>query len=306
MLLNFLQEHGQEVAGHAAQAAEQAEHVPWLVEQVNNLFGPSVFELQAAIMPTIYKAVGGFFGPKWPGEGLSYDQYVATGNLPIPTHIVMFLLAVIIVVGVLTFLRRKLSVESPTTRQQTFEVGAEFIRSLLTDIVGPKGSQHFPVVATFATLILISNLMGMVPGLEAPTANFNVTLALGLTSFFYYNMVAIRQNGLWGHLKHFAGPMPAIAILMFPIEIVSNLARIMSLSLRLFGNMYGEEKASSTIAGLAPWIVPVPMMALGLLTCLLQTFIFMVLSMIYLGEVTHSDDDHTEHATGHHAVAEAH
>ena len=92
---------------------------------------------------------------------------------------------------------------------------------------------------------------------------------------------------------------------MFPIEIVSNLARIMSLSLRLFGNIYGEEKASGTIAGLAPWIVPIPMMALGMLTCLLQTFIFMVLSMIYLGEVTHSDDDHTEHATGHHAVAAA-
>lgn len=320
MLFSLLQQHGQEAASQAAGHAEaaghaaagHAEHVPWVVEKINHLIGPAVFDLQAKIMPPIYKAVGGLFGPHWPGDGLSYDQYVATGNLPIPTHVVMFLFVVLIAVVLLTFLRGKLSVESPTTRQQTFEVGVEGIRSLLVDLVGPKGVKHFPVVATFAILILISNLTGMLPDMVAPTANFNVTLALALTSFLYYNYVGVKENGLLGHLKHFAGPVPAIALLMFPIEIVSNLARILSLSLRLFGNIYGEEQASGTIANLVPWLVPSLMMTLGLLTCFLQTFIFIMLSMIYLGEVSHHDDDHGEghgdaHAGhGHEAVAEAH
>jgi F-type H+-transporting ATPase subunit a len=319
MLLSLLQEHvpaTAEGASHAAaathQAAAHAEHVPWLVEKLNHLVGPAVFSLQQTIMPPIYKAVGGLFGPHWPGEGLSFDQYLAAGHLPIPTHVVMFLFVVLIAVVVLTIVRGKLSVESPTTRQQTFEVGVEAIRSLLVDLVGPKGVKHFPVVATFALLILLSNLTGMLPDMVAPTANFNVTLALAVTSFLYYNWVGIKENGLLGHLKHFAGPVPAIAALMFPIEIVSNLARILSLSLRLFGNIYGEEQASGTIANLVPWLVPSLMMTLGLLTCFLQTFIFIMLSMIYLGEVSHHGDDHGhgeaeghEHASAH-AVAEAH
>ncbi|MEP7273186.1 MAG: F0F1 ATP synthase subunit A [Acidobacteriota bacterium] len=308
MLFSLLQEHGQ-----AAQAAAHGEHVPWIVQQINHFFGPAVFELQSKIMPPIYKGVGGLFGAHWPGDGLSFDQYVATGNLPIPTHVVMFLFVVLIAVVVLTFLRGKLSVESPNNRQQTFEVGVEAIRGLLVELVGPKGIKHFPVVATFAILILLSNLTGLLPDMVAPTASFNVTLALALTSFLYYNYVGVKENGLLGHLKHFAGPVPAIALLMFPIEIVSNLARILSLSLRLFGNIYGEEQASGTIATLVPWLVPSLMMTLGLLTCLLQTFIFIMLSMIYLGEVSHHGDDHEDHGadgvghtSGHEAVAEAH
>lgn len=203
-------------------------------------------------------------------------------------------------VVVLTLLRRKLSVESPSNPQQGLEVGVEGIRGLLVELVGPNGIKHFPVVATFGTLILISNLAGLLPDMVSPTANFNVTLALALTSFIYYNWVGIKENGLMGHIKHFAGPVPMIAIMMFPIEIVSNLARILSLSLRLFGNIYGEEQASGTIASLVPWIVPVLMFPLGLLTCLLQTFIFMMLSMIYLGEVSHHDDSsHGELAGAH-------
>lgn len=303
MLFYLLQEHGPSTGAHAA---GHGEHVPWIVHQINHIAGPTVFELQSKIMPTIYKAVGGLFGAHWPGEGLTFDQYLAAGQLPIPTHVVMFLFVVLIAVGVLTFLRRKLSVESPTGRQQTFEVGVETIRGLLVEMVGPKGVKHFPVVATFATLILISNLTGLLPDMVAPTANFNVTLALALTSFLYYNYIGVKENGFWGHLKHFAGPVPMIAFLMFPIEIVSNLARILSLSLRLFGNIYGEEQAAGTIATLTPWVVPSLMMTLGLLTCVLQTFIFIMLSMIYLGEVSHDSDEHTEHSTGHEVVAEAH
>jgi F-type H+-transporting ATPase subunit a len=305
ILLALLQGHGGEAAaagaaesaGHAA--AGHGEHVPVIVEWINHAIGPAVFALQAQIMPPLYS----IFGGHWPGEGKTFEAYLRDGNLPIPTHVVMFAFVMIVAVGVLTYLRGKLSVETPNTRQQSFEVGVEGIRGLLVELVGPKGVKHFPVVATFATLILLSNLTGMLPDMVAPTANFNVTLALALTSFVYYNYVGIKENGLLGHLKHFAGPVPAVAFLMFPIEIVSNLARILSLSLRLFGNIYGEEQASGTIAALAPWIIPTLLMPLGLLTSVLQTFIFIMLSMIYLGEVSHHSDDHAEPGHGHEAVA---
>src|SRR5215813_3147771 len=248
--LNLLQEHGQQAAERAAQtgedaghgAAAHAEHVPFIVEKVNDLIGSKVFEIQKVIMPPIYHALK-IFGPQWPGENKTYQEYTDAGYLPIPTHVVMFLFVVLIAVVVLTILRGKLSVESPNKRQQTFEVGVETIRGLLNDLVGIGGMKHFPVVATFGLLILLSNLTGMLPDMVAPTANFNVTLALAVTSFLYYNYVGIRENGLLGHIRHFGGPVPSIGlmIILFPIEIISNLARIMSLSVRLFGNIFGEE-----------------------------------------------------------------
>lgn len=314
-LLNMLQEHGQAAAehgsaaaGHAAEAGKHsAHHVPWLVEKLNHSpLGEAVFNLQSAIMPKIYAGLK-LFGPHWPGEGKTFQQYLAEGNLPIPTQIVMFSIVVFVAVVVLWFLRGKLSTESPTSRQQSFEVGVEAVRGFLNDLVGPGAMKHFPVVMTFAILILLSNLLGMLPDMVSPTANFNVTLALALTSFIYYNYVGIRNNGLLGHLKHFLGPVPWLAFLMFPIEIVSNLARILSLSIRLFGNIYGEEQVSGAISGMVQFGLPILLMPLGLLTFFLQTFIFILLSMVYLGEVSHHDDGHHGEAHGHgHEPAVAH
>lgn len=307
-LLNLPQGHGQE-AGHAAQPAEAAghaaaHHVPIIVEKLNHWIGEPIFNLQKVIMPPIYKYLK-IFGPEWPGKDKTFEEYLAAGYLPIPTHVVMFLFVVLVSIVVLAILRGKLSVESPNTRQQTFEVGVETIRGLLNDLVGPGGMKHFPVVATFGVLILLSNLTGMLPDMVAPTANFNVTLALAITSFLYYNYVSIRENGLIGHIKHFGGPVPSIAIMivLFPIEIISNLARILSLSMRLFGNIYGEEQVSGVISSLMQWVVPVLLMPLALLTSVLQTFIFIVLSMIYLGEVSSHSEDHGERG---HATAAAH
>ena len=313
-LLIFLQEHGQAATQHANETAGSAqhaaaashgshEHVPIIVEKLNDSLGPAIFNLQSQIMPPIYQAVK-IFGAHWPGEGLTYEQYRAVGQLPLPTHVVMFLFVVFIAVIVLTILRGKLSTENPSTKQQTLEVGVEAVRGLLADLVGPGGMKHFPVVATFGLLILLSNLTGMLPDMVAPTANYNMTLALALTSFVYYNAVGIRENGLLGHLKHFCGPVMWLAPLMFPIEIVSNLARIMSLSMRLFGNIYGEEQVSGAISSMVQWGVPSLLMPLGLLTSVLQTFIFIVLSMVYLGEVSHHEGDHDHghdhgHATAH-------
>jgi F-type H+-transporting ATPase subunit a len=312
-LLNLLQGHGQEggptaqpveAAGHAA--ASHAEHVPFIVEKLNDWIGEPVFNLQKAIMPPIYKALK-IFGSQWPGENKTFQEYLDAGYLPIPTHVVMFLFVVLVAVVILTILRGKLSVESPNNRQQTFEVGVEMIRGFLSDLVGPEGMKHFPVVATFGVLILLSNLTGLLPDMVAPTANFNVTLALAITSFLYYNYVGIRENGLLGYLKHFGGPVPSILMMgiLFPIEIVSNLARIMSLSVRLFGNIFGEEQVSTAVSSIMQWVLPALLMPLGLLTFVLQTFIFMLLSMVYLGEVSHHSEDHHGGTAHDHTVATA-
>lgn len=320
--LAFIQAHGTKAAEHTAGAAQHAaeaahgsshggEHVPAWIEWINHAIGEPVFHLQQQIMPTIYSLPGlsAVFGDKWPGDGLSFEQYLAKGYLPIPVHVVMFLLVALICVLVLWFLRGKLSAEAPNSRQQTFEVGVEAIRDLLADLVGPHGLKHFPVIATFGLLILISNLIGLFPEMVSPTANLNMTLALAVCSFLYYNYVGISENGLFGHLKHFLGPIPALAFLMLPIEIISNVARILSLSMRLFGNIFGEEQVTGAIYGMVAWIVPMFLLPLSLLASFLQAFIFIVLSMIYIGEVSHHSDDHghgESHGEGHAQAAHAH
>jgi F-type H+-transporting ATPase subunit a len=222
----------------------------------------------------------------------------------VPWYTVMFIVACIISVILIILLKRKLSEDEPGSGQQTLEVGVLAIRNMLSDIVGPHGLKYFPVVATFAVLILVSNLLGFFPLFKTPTAATSVTFALGISSFVYYNYVGIKENGLFGHLKHFAGPIWWIAPLIFLIEIIGNLVRPLSLGLRLFGNMFADEAVSENIANLFPgytnWLVPVVLMPLGLFVALIQTFVFTLLSMVYLSEVSHAPhDEHGEHGHAH-------
>jgi F-type H+-transporting ATPase subunit a len=216
----------------------------------------------------------------------------------------MFIIACIISIVVIWLLRRKLSEDEPSGGQQTLEVGVLAVRNLLVDVVGPHGIQYFPVVATFGVLILVSNLLGFIPGMMSPTASTSVTFALGISSFVYYNYIGIKENGVIGHFKHFMGPVLAIAPLLFVIELISNLIRPMSLGIRLFGNLFADEKVTENIAGLAPpytyWVVPVLLMPLGLFVAFIQTFIFVFLSMVYISEVSHAPhDEHAEHGHEH-------
>jgi F-type H+-transporting ATPase subunit a len=184
---------------------------------------------------------------------------------------------------------------------------------MLADIVGPHGLKYFPVVMTFAVLILVSNLMGLFPLFLSPTAATSVTFALGLTSFLYYNYVGIKENGLFGHLKHWAGPVWWIAPLIFVIEGISNFIRPFSLGIRLFGNIFADEQVSSTVAGLYPaithWVVPVLLMPLAVFVSFIQTFVFVLLSQLYLSEVSHAPheehEEHEEHSTADEAFARA-
>src|SRR5713226_144139 len=222
----------------------------------------------------------------------------------IPWHTVMFVLACILSVFVIWILKGRLSEDEPGHGQQTLEVGVLAVRGMLEDIVGPHGLQYFPIVMTFAVLILVSNLMGFFPLFVTPTSATSVTFALGLSSFLYYNYIGIKENGIFGHLKHFGGPIWWIAPLIFPIELISNLIRPFSLGIRLFGNMFADEKVMQTFTHLAPpwtsFIVPniflAFLMALSLFVCLVQTFVFILLSQLYLSEVSHPPHDtHAEH-----------
>jgi len=182
------------------------------------------------------------------------------------------------------------------------------VRDMIADIIGPQGAKYFPVVMTFAVLILISNLMGFFPLFMSPTAATSVTFALGISSFLYYNYIGISENGILAHLKHFAGPIWWIAPLIFTIELISNLIRPFTLGVRLFANMFADEKVLNTITHLAPpwtmFAVPnvlllVLIMPLSLFVCLVQTFVFILLSQLYLSEVSHVPHDEHEDAQEH-------
>jgi F-type H+-transporting ATPase subunit a len=294
-MLFLFQEHAAAATEHAAAATEHAaesgaHEVPALVQLVNHYIGEPVHHFQMDYTKPIWEKFFGWFGTT--PENV-FGPY--TVENAVPWYTVMFVLAVLLTLLLIWVMKpRKLSVDEPSYSQMTLEAGVLAVRNLLVDNIGPHGLKYFPVIATFGMLILVSNLMGLIPGLMAPTASTSVTFALGISSFVYYNAIGIKENGLVGHLRHFAGPIPWLAVLMFPIELVSNLVRPMSLGIRLFGNLFGDEQILGTIFGLVRWILPALIMPLSVFVAFMQTFIFVLLSIIYISEVSH------HHEEGHH------
>jgi F-type H+-transporting ATPase subunit a len=283
----WLQEKAAEVVEHVQKAEEHVEHVPIIVKYVNHHFGQWAYNFE---MSYTYPKWQWLFGKFHTTPEAVFGAY--TPENAIPWYTVMFIIACVLSVIIISLFRRKLSAEEPGYGQQTLELGVLAVRGMIEDIIGPHGLKYFPVVMTFAVLILVSNLMGMFPLFLAPTSATSVTFALGLASFLYYNAVGIKENGLFGHLKHFAGPIWWIAPLIFPIELISNFIRPFSLGIRLFGNMFADEKVAVTVAGLYPqvthWLVPALLMPLGLFVAFIQTFVFVLLSQLYLSEVSHA------------------
>jgi F-type H+-transporting ATPase subunit a len=155
------------------------------------------------------------------------------------------------------------------------------IDGLLEDTMGKEGKAYFPLIATFALFILVSNLIALIPGFYPPTANLNTNAALALTVFVMTHVIGFKKHGI-AYLKHFMGPILWLAPLIFIIEIIGHIARPLSLSLRLFGNMYGHEIVLMIFIGLVPFLLPVPMMLMGVLVAFIQTFVFSLLAMIYI------------------------
>jgi len=212
---------------------------------------------------------------------------------PIPNHVAMQILVAGIIVVVLAVARRRLSVDKPGMLQQVMEVVVDGLGSQADDIVGHGGKKFVPVLFTLAIFIFLSNVLGLIPTFESPTGIYEpeapfpmigiyVTLGCALVALVYYHYSGIHHHGVVGYARTFMGSVIFIAPLMFVIELVSHLARGLSLSVRLFANMMAGHLVSLVFFGLIPVIVPVIFEGLHIFVALLQTYIFVMLTMVYL------------------------
>jgi len=169
----------------------------------------------------------------------------------------------------------------PGSFQNVMEVFVDSFRTLLDNTMGHEGKRFFPLIATLGFYILTSNLIGLVPGFESPTANLNTTVSMALCVFFLTHIVGVQVQGL-AYFKQFLGPNKYLIPLMLPIEIVSHFSRPLSLSFRLFGNIRGEDLVLAVVLFLVPLMVPLPVVALMIFTSVIQTLVFMLLAMMYI------------------------
>jgi len=224
-------------------------------------------------------------------------------HLSIPDYVITFILVGLILTIVGLVYRAKINTvenivipDSGITLRNISEVYGKFIMTQCKAVIGEEeGPKYFNFLATIFAVILVSNLLGLIPGFLPPTEYLNTTLALGIFSFIYYNLKGCKELGTINYLKHFAGPLWYMAILIFPIEILSNCIRPISLALRLRGNMYGDHLVLKTFSDLAPFAVPIVFMVLGILVSIIQAYVFTVLSMVYISLATAHHDHGDEH-----------
>jgi F-type H+-transporting ATPase subunit a len=245
---------------------EGLEHSLWIVEAFNRAFGRPI----AALL--------GLVGIK----------------VPDPLHVVPDYLVMVIIVALLLILLLGLASRRPKLvpgpRQSVAEMIIQMFEGLIVDTIGPEGRKYLPVVGTVGIFVFGCNMIGLVPGFMSPTSKLNVTLGCALVVFFYYHAQGVKAQGL-KYFKNFMGPIPALAPLMIPIEIISHFSRPVSLSMRLFGNIFAEELLIVIMASIIPFFLPLPFMAVAIFTSLIQSFVFVLLSCIYIaGAVAHEEE----------------
>jgi F-type H+-transporting ATPase subunit a len=201
---------------------------------------------------------------------------------PWENWIAMEILVVAIILVLFAILRSRLSVENPGKLQLTFEAIYKFVVGQ-TDEAVEHGRKYAPFFGALFVFILFMNLIGVIPGFESPTMTTAVPLGLAVCVFFYYHWMGLREQGVGKYLLHFAGPMLVLAPLMIPIELISHLARPLSLTVRLFANMFAGEKVTQTFLSLTFIVAPAIFMGLHVFVGFLQAYIFMLLAMIYVG-----------------------
>jgi F-type H+-transporting ATPase subunit a len=250
------------------------------------------------ILPnSFFENLSGLLGPSW----IEGNEHVHV------THVILALLVLVFGLGLMVSANRKMKASdgllpSPSWNAFAFfDVLIEAILGLMESMMPREKALRFlPLISAFACFVLFSNLMALIPGLLPATDNLNTTFALGGLVFVVYNYSGIRQQGFVNYMKHFMGPIPALAPLMFPIEIFSHIVRPCSLALRLAGNMFGDHMVLSIFLGFHLIFVPIPLMALGLLVCVVQTLVFTLLAIVYISMAVE------EHDHGDHEHAEAH
>jgi len=197
-------------------------------------------------------------------------------------HVVMVSGITLLLLIALPLLGRSLRPEKRSIMQQMLEVLYDAIRGMVGANVHRGASRHFTIIGAFAVTIFLFNSIGALPLLTSPTPYLSTTFALAIASFVYYNFQGFRQHGAVGYARHFMGPVLALAPIMFVSELISHFARLLSLSLRLSGSMSADHVVVGAFTILFPLGLPAPMVALGLLMAGLQTFIFIMLSTIYI------------------------
>ncbi len=189
---------------------------------------------------------------------------------------------IIIILGISSFLVGRSLKLVPAGGQNFFEVAVDGIANFMEEIMGHGGRRYIPLIGTLAFFILTSNLIGLIPGFASPTANVNTNAAMAVVVFLTYHYIGIKKHGIVGYLKSFTGPLWWLAPVIFPLEIIAHMARPLTLTLRLFGNIKGEDLVLLILASLVPLLLPVPMMFLAIFTSIIQTVIFSLLSMFYI------------------------
>lgn len=218
------------------------------------------------------------------------NWFLSLAGLPHQTRpwadfITMQILVLAILLLLFAFLRSKLSFDRPGKLQHVFELIYEFVLGQSEDQMGHDGRKYLGYFVTVFLFVLFCNLIGLIPGLSSPTQNPVVPLGCAVATFLYYNLVGIQSNGP-KYAAHFVGPIPALAPLMVPIELVSHLARPLSLTIRLYANMFAGEQVTMVFLSLTYFMIPAVFMGLHLFVALMQAYIFMLLTMIYVAGAT--------------------
>lgn len=246
---------------------EELEHSLFIVDLFNKAFGKP--------LATLFN---------WFGVHVSDPEHL------VPDYIVMSLIIALLMILFFGIASRKLSL-IPTKRQSILELIVQAFEGLLVDTIGEEGKKYLPLIATVGLFILFCNLLGLVPGFMSPTSKLNVTIGCALVVFVYYHFQGIRAQGFLKYLKHFAGPVPILAPLIVPIELISHFSRPVSLSIRLFGNIFAEEVLIVIMASIIPFFLPLPFMAIAIFTAVIQSFVFVLLACIYIaGAVAHEEE----------------
>lgn len=264
-------------------------HVSWLTHFVNHYLGHFALALLSAL----------HIKPSNP-------------ETPIPEHVVMSVVVLLIGTLLAVLLRRRLSVEKPGAAQQIAEMlitnplGAG-IRDLLEENAGHGSHQFMAMVGSVSVFILLANLLGVCPSFTSPTGNPTVPLGCAVVTFLYFNWQGIRHHGAGGYLKHFTGPVPWLAWLIFPVEIISTTARLLSLTVRLWANIFASDMLYSIFLnllvgpavwgwgkwpglgiflGIFPAVIPLAFIALHIFVSIIQSYVFTILPSVYVGMAT--------------------
>jgi len=222
---------------------------------------------------------GTVFGPLMQLVGL----HPAQPHAPINDTFALEMLVAFGLIAFFVVVRLTLSVENPNPAQQIAEMIHEFTGNQAESVIGHGYERFQAFVTCIGLFIVLNNLIGLIPGVTTPTSVPVVPLGLAVMTFLYYNFYGLRTHGFVGYMKQFAGPIWWISPLLFPVEVISHLARMMSLTIRLYANMLASDLLALICFSMVPLIAPVAFLGLHALVAIIQAYVFMLLSMIYLG-----------------------